>query len=436
MTRQPTKKKKPSKAARRRRQRRLCGIMFGVIIVLGVGCMLTLSHLGRARQEWMVQGAGIEIAAPPAVGPMTMEGRADDGDALTALPVVVTEAPSPVPTPTPSPSPTPEPTSRTLTITAAGDCTLGGSVHQDTYMRFKKAVQTCGYDYFFSNVRSLFESDDLTILNLEGPLTDTGKARHGSYVFKGNPDYVRILTGSSVELCNVANNHSEDFGAEGLNRTVEVLSQAGVGYCGYDWVYRATINGIRVSALGYLEWTIKRDRIVEAVKAERPKCDILIVNMHWGREKHYEPMSVQKRYGHAIIDAGADLIIGTHPHVYGGVEKYNGKYIAYSLGNFCFGGNSNPTDKRCLIFRQTFSVSPAGTVSDAGIDIIPCSVSSVANTNDYRPTVMQAAEGEKLLQAVARYSSLPEDDTLWLTDSYPVQSGLQTANVAAGGALS
>ena len=317
--------------------------------------------------------------------------------------------PPPTPVPTPTPTPTPEPTAAptpvVLRITAVGDCTLGGSVHQKTYMQFKQAVQAYGYDYFFSNVRDLFEADDLTVVNLEGPLTDVGKARHGSYVFKGDPDYVNIMTGSSVELCNVANNHSQDFGTEGLKRTAQILDAAGIGYCGYDKVFRATIKGVRITALGYLQWEIDLDKVVEAVKAERPNCDVLIVNMHWGREKHYEPMKAQKNYGHAVIDAGADLIIGTHPHVYGGVELYKGKYIVYSLGNFCFGGNDNPSDKRALMFQQTFNVSPEGAVSDGGIDVIPCSISSISNKNDYRPMVMAAEDGVKLLQAMGKYSN-------------------------------
>ena len=426
MGKKAVKKRKQTKAERKRRRQIIQWSVYAGVLILGVACLLTLSRMGRASDgaanDWYVQNADVEIAAPAGDGAATLAGRSEGGDsALRVLPVV-TETPTPKPTVTP----TPAPTARTITITAAGDCTLGGSVHQDTYLNFKKYVQNYGYDYFFSNVRSYFESDDLTILNLEGPITDVGKDRHGSYVFKGDPDYVNIMTGSSVELCNLANNHSMDFGEKGFERTGELLDASGIGWCGYTKVFRTTIKGVRISALGYLEWEIGKHEIVKAVKAERPYCDILIVNMHWGREKHYEPMSVQKQYGHAIIDAGADLIIGTHPHVYGGVELYKGKYIAYSLGNFCFGGNANPTDKRCLMFRQTFVVSPDGQISDGGIDVIPCSVSSVSNLNDFRPTVMQQGQGVDLLGKVAQYSSLPKDETLWLSDSYSVQAGLVT----------
>lgn len=383
--------------------------VYGAVALICVACLMFLAKRGQPV-DVVETMAALETPLP------TVEHMTPDP---TATPV-----PTPIPTEAPTPEPTAAPTPVTITITAAGDCTLGGSVHQDTYMRFKRVVQSYGYDYFFANVRAIFQADDLTVLNLEGPLTDVGSGRKGSYVFKGDPDYVNIMTGSSVELCNVANNHSQDFGTEGLTRTAEILEAAGIGCCGYTKVFRTEIKGVRISALGYLEWEIDKQKIVEAVQAERPNCDILIVNMHWGREKHYEPVKEQKAYGYAIIDAGADLIIGTHPHVYGGVEKYMGKYIVYSLGNFCFGGNANPTDKRALMFRQAFVVSPEGEVSDGGVDIIPCSVSSEAKKNDYRPTVMSFADGTKLLGLVAKYSNFSDGGFVWLPGSYPEQAGL------------
>lgn len=395
-----------------RRQRRMA--VYGALALVCVACMMFLAK----------RGAPVDVAEAAIIYEATP----------TPTPICSTPIPTPIPTPEPTPilSAVPEitaaPTPVTITITAAGDCTLGGSVHQSTYVQFKRAVQTYGYDYFFSNTRPIFEADDLTIVNLEGPLTDVGSGRKGSYVFKGDPDYVNILTGSSVELCNVANNHSQDFGKEGLERTAEILEAAGVGCCGYTKVFRTEIRGVKISALGYLEWEIDKQKIVDAVKAERPNCDLLIVNMHWGREKHFEPVKAQKTYGYAIIDAGADLIIGTHPHVYGGVEKYKGKYIVYSLGNFCFGGNANPTDKRALLFRQAFTVSPEGEVSDGGVDIIPVSVSSVPKKNDYRPTVMSFADGVKLLQAMSKYSNFSEG-FVWLPGSYPEQAGLLKSGV-------
>ena len=446
--------KKARKAAERRRQVRASVICLGVI-ALCIACLAVLAHLGRAPEQqetWYIQNGGLEIAAPGMTkgGPATLDGSVGTAEGETEagedsayaipmpeLPSRASEAPTATPEPTAEPTPeatpaptpivTPEPEYVTLTITAAGDCTLGGSVNQDTYQKFKNVVQKNGYDYFFKNVRRVFQADDLTILNLEGPLTDVGNGRHGMYCFKGDPDFVKIMTGSSVELCNVANNHSLDFGKAGLKRTAEVLEQAGIGCCGYTKVYNGTIKGVRVTALGFDKWQNDKAGIVQAIQRERANCDLLIVNMHWGREKHFEPMKDQVDWGHAAIDAGADLVIGTHPHVYGGVELYKGKYIAYSLGNFCFGGNTVPSDQRCLMFQQTFQVSPSGQVSDGGINVIPCLVSGDKKKNDFQPYILGEQPGKSLLKNVARYSNLNKK-TLWMQNSYPEQIGLITAD--------
>ncbi len=324
-----------------------------------------------------------------------------------------------------------EPGQVTLKITAVGDCTFGGEIGSRGRRRFVDLVKDKGYDYFFQNVRHLFEADDLTIANLEGPLTSVTKpGKSGGFIFKGDPDYVNILTGSSVELCNLANNHTMDYGKAGLKETAKVLKANGVGYCGYSSVYQAEIKGVRVIALGFEWWGSDRDEIVRMVQKARKSCDLLIVNMHWGWEGHREQDANQTSLGHAIVNAGADLVIGTHPHVFEGIEKYKGKYIVYSLGNFCFAGNADPSDKRCLIFQQSFSFNPGmgierANIMDAGINIIPCTVSSVQDKNDFQPTIMTAKKGGELLKAVAdRSVNFSLTNTLWAGDNYMLAYGL------------
>ena len=97
-------------------------------------------------------------------------------------------------------------------------------------------------------------------------------------------------------------------------------------------------------------------------------------------------------WGHIAVDEGADLVIGSHPHVIQVYEKYNGRYIVYSLGNFCFGGNPNPSDKDCMIFQQTFTVTGNDVATDDNINVIPCSISSVSNSNNYQPTPATGTE--------------------------------------------
>lgn len=318
----------------------------------------------------------------------------------------------------------------TLTISAAGDCTFGGDAGSKSNVRFMEYVDKYGYDYFFNGVRSIFEADDLTIINLEGPLTNETKKHSHGFVFKGDPQCVQILSGSSVELCNVANNHSQDYGVAGLKETAEVLDKAGIGYCGYTQAYQKTIKGVRVCALGFTKWDHSDEQIAKAVAAARETCDLLIVNVHWGREHVNNQNGQQIATGHAIIDAGADLVIGTHPHVLQGIEKYKGKYIVYSLGNFSFAGNANPEDKRTMIFQQSFGFVPgmglaqAGLV-DEGINIIPCSVSSTNMKNDFQPTVLPAEQGAAVIKSIVSYSdNFNVKKTLWMKDNYLLANGL------------
>ncbi|MBQ8964035.1 MAG: CapA family protein [Clostridia bacterium] len=466
--------KRPEKRESRRPLR--TGAM-GLLVAVGVASMAGMALFNANAKpnrdmKWYVNGGDVQVAAPAMgegyasggevrtgerregtarrlgiVSPEGKDAQEEEDEAgpvtadLTAEPTrSATEAPTQEPTQLPTAVPAEtlspvtgeaQPGAVTRTITAAGDCTFGGELGSQGRRRFVDLAQQNGSDYFFQNVRDLFEADDLTIVNLEGPLTTVAKAgKRGGFIFKGDPSYVNILTGSSVELCNIANNHSLDYGKEGLLETRNVLKANDVGYCGFGEVYSATIKGVRVMALGFEWWGSDKNDIVKAVKAARDSCDLLIVNMHWGYEGHREQDARQISIGRAIIDAGADLVIGTHPHVYEGIEKYKGKYIVYSLGNFCFAGNSNPGDKRCLIFQQTFSFNPGmgivqANILDAGVNVIPCNISSVKELNDFQPTIMAADEGGELLKAVASRSiNFTLADTLWMKDNYMVANGL------------
>ena len=219
----------------------------------------------------------------------------------------------------------------------------------------------------------------------------------------------------------MANNHALDFGMDGLLETADVLEGADIGVSGFGRMYYTDVKGVRVGSLGFTEWDFTQKQIEAAVRTARESCDLLIVSIHWGEEGSHTATSAQKRLGRAIVDAGADVVLGTHSHVYGGVELYNGKYIVYSLGNFCFGGNRNPRDKDCMIFQQTFRLSADGAVEDAGINLIPARVSSSDSTNDFQPKILGAEAGQKLLNKIGKVSSVNPASVLWMSDSYPTR---------------
>ena len=284
-----------------------------------------------------------------------------------------------------------------ITITAAGDCTLGTDIQFDLGSGFPAEVarQKEDYSYFMKNVKSFFENDDLTIINFEGTLTDRGAREPKQFAFKGDPEYVKILTSSSVEAANLANNHSKDYGEVSLKDTKKYLSDAGVTAFGMDDISIVDIKGVKVGLIGTnalnYEGSLKYPEIFEKLKNQKP--DIIIANFHWGAENAAVADLSQVQLAHEAIDNGADLVIGHHPHVLQGIEKYNDRYIVYSLGNFCFGGNSNPSDKDTMIFQQTFLVKNGEIdVSYDDVSVIPCCISSVRTYNNYQPTPLEGDE--------------------------------------------
>lgn len=296
-----------------------------------------------------------------------------------------------------------------VTISSMGDCTLGTDIYFDPSKNLNAFYKTQGPDYFFKNVRSILEEDDLSIINFEGTFTTSEHRAEKRFAFKADPEYVKILTGSSVEAANLANNHSSDYGKDSLTDTKAALDEAGIATFGFEEVNILEVNGIKVGLAGIYELAEhekKKKQVKENIAAlKEAGADLIIVNFHWGIEKDYVPNEVQKMLAHLAVDEGADLVIGHHPHVLQGVEKYKDKYIAYSLGNFCFGGNSNPQDKDTMIFQQTFTFEDGKLKKDDNTNMIPCSISSTGNRNDYCPTPLEGKEKQRVLDKIEEYSS-------------------------------
>ena len=301
---------------------------------------------------------------------------------------------------------TPEPAAVSITISAAGDCTLGSDVNFEPSTSFvTKFNEVNDPGYFLANVRDIFASDDLTIVNLEGTLSNQGERADKQFAFRGDPVYTEILTSGSVEAVNLANNHSKDYGEQSYEDTIFNVEAAGITSFGYERTALMDIKGVKVGLIGTY---VLRDGIeskqgmLDNIQSLREQgAQLIIASFHWGTEKEYAPDAVQKELAHAAIDAGAHLVLGHHPHVLQGVETYKDRYICYSLGNFCFGGNKNPSDKDTMIFRQTFTVTGDNVAADAVTEIIPCSISSVSSMNNYQPTPAKDSEKERIQQKIS-----------------------------------
>lgn len=301
------------------------------------------------------------------------------------------------------------PENRVVTISAVGDCTLATDVNGAGSNSFVSEVekQNNDYSYFLSGAKKYFENDDLTIVNFEGTLSENGKRQNKQYAFRGKPEYVNILTSSSVEAANLANNHSRDYGDVSHEDTISTLEAADIScFIGTKTEVREC-NGVNVGLVGIYALTDEGTKLLEPamedIKSKNP--DIIIVSFHWGKEKATAPNSTQKELAHKAVDLGANLVIGHHPHVLQGIEKYNGTYILYSLGNFCFGGNKNMSDKDTALFRQSFTIDENGEVlDDDAVEIIPFSASSVTSRNDYHPVPATGEQRDRIIKKLTTYS--------------------------------
>lgn len=314
-----------------------------------------------------------------------------------------------------------DPERYSITISAAGDVTLGTHQDQDYGSSFRQAYdQAEDEGYFFENVRDIFEADDMTIVNLEGPLTTSDQMREGqTYCIKGDPAYAHLLTLGDIEAVSFANNHRLDYGEQGSRDTIAALETEGIVYA-YDkitGIYEvpdsAAAHGgernlrIGIISVNEVEWGSQVEKLIQnSIETLRQEdVDLILACCHWGIEKDNYPENYQQVLGRKCIDWGVDLVIGHHPHVLQGIEEYQGRYIIYSLANFCFGANRNPQDKDTIIFQQTFTFENGEKVEDQNARIIPCLVSSVTTRNDFRPTPATGEDARRILQRMNEYSS-------------------------------
>ena len=298
-----------------------------------------------------------------------------------------------------------------LTLSVVGDCTLGTDETFDYDTSLNAYYENYGADYFLQNVKDIFSTDDLTIANFEGTLTDSDEREDKTFAFKAPASYASILTGGSVEAVNTANNHSHDYGEQSFDDTLAALDDAGIVHFGYDETAVMNVKGIKVGLVGIYELYdhLEREQQLKdnIAKVKADGAQLIVVIFHWGNETETVPDSNQTTLGRIAIDEGADLVCGHHPHVLQGIETYKGRNIVYSLGNFCFGGNSSPSDMDTMIYQQTFTIDADGIKKDNVTNIIPCSISSAAydGYNNYQPTPAEGDEATRILGKINERSS-------------------------------
>jgi len=299
-------------------------------------------------------------------------------------------------------------------ISFVGDCTFGRFNEQDQANQFPAVYRLSGSEtYPFDKVKGVFYADSLTVANLECVLTQRTEHRDKSFFFRGDAAYTKILTGSSVEAVNLSNNHSGDYYDTGRNDTMSALSQAGVKYCynNTPCVYELPIaGGIKIVLISYSFVGVEysgdvRDSLLNLIRTYKSDNAVVVVNVHWGVERAVVPERWQQTAGREMIDSGADLVVGHHPHVLQGIERYSSGYIAYSLGNFSFGGNASVTSPETMILRAKIT-SVNGMASVSGISAVPCKTTSTKTaSNNYQPIPQFGADGQAVINRILSLSS-------------------------------
>lgn len=209
-----------------------------------------------------------------------------------------------------------------------------------------------------------------------------------------------------------------DHGDGAYQDTKDALTAAGVVWSNSDTIGVYEVKGVKIAMLSYLcldRWSTLWTKVPQDIAAAKEKYPIVVVSFHWGYEKDYAPRENQIKMGRLAVDSGADLVIGHHSHRINPIEYYNGVYICYSLGNFCFAGHNKPDDMNSYLFQTRFRITPEEGVKSDGFRIIPIRISSTDKRNDFQPTVLTKestidsvittlkANGRQLTYAVPAY---------------------------------
>lgn len=303
-------------------------------------------------------------------------------------------------------SPSNNTSTASFSLSAVGDVNAGS--------RPPSYVKEFGYPY--KNIRELLRSTDLTFGNLECALSSRGKPIPGKrFTFRGSPQDARFLRGTGFNMLSVANNHSKDYGDDAFLDTLDFLEQAQITFSGggknTDEAYQPKIIEVRGKKVAFLAFSgilpmgftatqstcgvasiRDKEMVIGAIKEAKSEAESVIVSIHWGKELDTHPSEQQIGLAHRLVDEGADVILGHHPHVVQGVEMYKGRLIAYSLGNFMF-SPGNPSGRQSVILTTRIEKDK---VTD--VRIYPVYIDGI------RPQLISGKQGEDWLNEVASRS--------------------------------
>jgi poly-gamma-glutamate capsule biosynthesis protein CapA/YwtB (metallophosphatase superfamily) len=400
-----------SKQKSQRRSRTRFVLMLNGILLTGIVIVVVI--LWSFRGDHSVQESG------PGTSEAQSSQLPDDGQSSGSS-QVPSEDSSVVATPDEE-SPSPAVQGETVTLALVGDLLPASSVLD--------LMKKNGYDYPFRMAKPLLEAADIAAGNLETPITTRGTpAEDKQYVFRGSPEAISAIKDAGFDYLSLANNHTLDYGWQGLSDTMDYLDDAKLQHAGsgnddkeafapaYIDSKGLTVGFVSVTrVVPEVSWKADRahpgvaeayspDRAVAAIKEAKQNANLVVVMVHWGEEKKDMPVAHQTDLAHRFVDAGADLVIGSHPHVLQGIEAYKGMWIAYSLGNFVFSTTA------------LSKTSETGVLNAECNKEGNCSLKFIPMLATYsQPAPMEDAAGKALLARLSALSfgaSVEEDGTI------------------------
>ena len=374
------------------------------------------SSVADGQEAWAAEGKRLVRALAPAIEEMNQQER----DALSRF----LHADVPKATLKDVSAPLDVPDGDTLTLTLGGDAALGT---RETLWRKGKAfpayIKTRGLSWPFSGLQSCFAGDDMTLVNLEGVLKSNGKGeqKYKSVRIRGLPAWAEALKLGSVEQVNIANNHHEDYGASGSRSTLKALEEQGIAYSGFGQSYVWEKNGHKIGFAGVRQAVFRKDP--EQVAAQMKQqgedlraqgCQVIIFSCHWGEEYNPYHTDLQWRMARAAVDAGADVIVGTHPHVVQGIGCIGHTPVIWSLGNLCFGATQEMKTFDGTLMRLTLVFDENG-YAGCRLRAVPILTSSryAEDVNDFHPIPAKGKDAQRILALIQQDSTVRLCDDMW-----------------------
>lgn len=290
----------------------------------------------------------------------------------------------------------------TIKLSIVGDCLLATEEGNDSSISFSWYAKNKPPEYFFQNVAPIFKNDDFTIANLENVLTDRQLKKknkgEGAFWFKAPTSNANILKKGNIDIVSITNNHTFDYGREGYLDTIKALNKANILWTSEDKILYLNKNNYTIAFIPASLYNIyQTKKIINNIKIASTKSDYQIVYFHGGQESIYEPENWKINACHQLVDAGADLVIGNHPHRLQPLEIYKGVNIVYSLGNFCFGGNNHMTSNRTIIYTTILKIEN-GKLTQERTHLIPCYIQDDTKyQNNWQPEIIKNEEHRKLV---------------------------------------